>query len=84
MSFEEKLTKDKRHIKDYKDFMKKIIAHHNAKKVKDAGVKNETSYIPHHGIYNPKKQFKKFALCLIVQQGTKAFPEMIIFLLVQT
>ena len=46
--------RDQRYFEDYKKFMNYIIAHEDAEVVHDP--KRDIWYIPHHGVYHPKKK----------------------------
>ena len=50
---------DKKYQEDYKCFMKDIIEHGDAERVPESELNQEiTWYIPHHGVYHPKKPGK--------------------------
>lgn len=53
-----KLERDERYRADYVNYMDDIIKRGDAEEVKDEGLPGETWYIPHHGIYHPKKPEK--------------------------
>ncbi|KAJ8262890.1 hypothetical protein COCON_G00153470 [Conger conger] len=53
-----KLSKDQTLHKNYTDFMKEIIDRGDAEETKEDGVKGETWYLPHHGVYHSKKPGK--------------------------
>lgn len=53
-----KLERDERYRTDYIKYMNDIIERGDAEEVKDEGLPGETWYIPHHGIYHPKKPEK--------------------------
>ena len=50
-----KLTRDEKYKKDYVTYMNDIIERGDAEETDDNGSAGETWYIPHHGIYHPKK-----------------------------
>ena len=49
---------DENYREDYSAFMKKMIDQGHAEKIQDREISTTkpTSYIPHHGVYHPKKQ----------------------------
>ncbi|KAI4884818.1 hypothetical protein NFI96_007752, partial [Prochilodus magdalenae] len=54
-----RLKKDKRYRDDYMAFMKDMIARDDAEKVPEKEISNHPAwYIPHHGVYHPKKPGK--------------------------
>ncbi|KAL0147545.1 hypothetical protein M9458_057146, partial [Cirrhinus mrigala] len=50
-----KFMKDENYKRDYMNYMNDIIKRGDAEKTDDSGPPGETWYIPHHGIYHPKK-----------------------------
>ena len=57
-SLKRKLQKDKKMYDDYCAFMNKLFDKSYAKKVDGQGVEGKTWYLPHHGVYHPKKPEK--------------------------
>lgn len=53
-----KLMKDEKYKEDYIKYMSDIITRGDAEETDDYGPPGETWYIPHHGIYHPKKPEK--------------------------
>lgn len=53
-----KFDRNERYKADYIKFMNDIIERGDAEEVEDEGLPGETWYIPHHGIYHPKKPEK--------------------------
>ncbi|XP_028314916.1 uncharacterized protein LOC114470784 [Gouania willdenowi] len=53
-----KINKDERYKKDYVAYMNDIIERGDVEEVNNEGKKGEQWYIPHHGIYHPKKPTK--------------------------
>ena len=53
-----KLSRGEKYKKDYTTYMKDIIERGVVEEVHDAGAHGEQRYIPHHGIYHPKKPEK--------------------------
>ena len=53
-----KFTKDQQFLKDYKGFMDKLISERHAVKCTTLPPIGRTWYLPHHGVYNPKKPGK--------------------------
>ncbi|KAL4230450.1 hypothetical protein ACF0H5_010832 [Mactra antiquata] len=53
-----KLTGDKRYHEHYNKFMNDIISRGDAELVKSEGVSGNEWYIPHHGVYHPRKPDK--------------------------
>ena len=58
LSLRRKLEKNPQMYNDYKDFMTSIISKGYATKVSDLPQKGKVWYIPHHGVYHPKKPNK--------------------------
>ncbi|KAI4893045.1 hypothetical protein NFI96_006436 [Prochilodus magdalenae] len=50
-----KLLKDETYKKHYVMFMNEVIERGDAEEIKDDGIEGEKWYIPHHGVYHPKK-----------------------------
>ncbi len=50
-----KFMKDEKYKRDYMKYMSDIIKRGDAEETDDNGPPGETWYIPHHGIYHPKK-----------------------------
>ncbi|XP_070406798.1 uncharacterized protein [Nothobranchius furzeri] len=50
-----KLMKDQKYKEDYMKFMNEMIKRGDAEETDDIGPPGETWYIPHHGVYHPKK-----------------------------
>ncbi|XP_066929687.1 uncharacterized protein [Clytia hemisphaerica] len=57
-SLKHKLQKDKRIYNDYCTFMNKLFDKSYAKKVTSESIEGKTWYLPHHGVYHPKKPEK--------------------------
>lgn len=56
---EKRLKRDEKYCKDYVTFMEDIIARGDAERVPETEMESQTSwYIPHHGVYHPKKLTK--------------------------
>lgn len=53
-----RLSRDERYKEDYVKYMSDIIKRGDAEEAKDDGLPGEKWYIPHHGIYHPKKPEK--------------------------
>ena len=53
-----RLSRDERYKEDYVKYMSDIIERGDAEEAKDDGLPGEKWYIPHHGIYHPKKPGK--------------------------
>lgn len=53
-----KLLKDQTYNEQYVKFMEEVIKKGDAQEVKDDGKEGEKWYIPHHGVYHPKKPDK--------------------------
>ena len=53
-----KMDKSKEYKDDYENFMNKMIANGYAEKVTSTPVDGRVWYIPHHGVYNPRKPGK--------------------------
>lgn len=53
-----KLLKDERYKEHYVRFMEEVIERGDAEEVHDEGKVGEKWYIPHHGVYHPKKPDK--------------------------
>ena len=52
-----KMEKDKKYKNDYITFMSNLIAREHCEKIPEEELKaSEAWYIPHHGVYHPKKQ----------------------------
>ena len=58
MKLKYKLGKDQKYAHDYRDFMKKLIDNGHAEVASDPPPEGRTWYIPHHGIYHPRKPNK--------------------------
>ena len=56
--FKRKFLKNPSYHKDYTEFMQAIIRDGEAGKVEDPGKEGQVWYIPHHGVYHPKKPGK--------------------------
>ncbi|KAI2666545.1 Defensin-like protein 68 [Labeo rohita] len=50
-----RMSKDERYKEQYKEFMSEIIQRGDAEEVNNCGKKGETWYLPHHGVFHPKK-----------------------------
>ncbi|XP_073724404.1 uncharacterized protein [Misgurnus anguillicaudatus] len=50
-----KFMKDEKYKRDYMEYMSNVIERGDAEETNDNGPPGETWYIPHHGIYHPKK-----------------------------
>ncbi|XP_077982843.1 uncharacterized protein LOC144437710 [Glandiceps talaboti] len=63
-SLRRRMVKDYKFFTDYRDFMNKLLVSGYATKVSEDGVQEDTSqsgkvwYIPHHGVYHPRKPQK--------------------------
>lgn len=53
-----KLLKDQRYREHYVKFMEDVIERGEAEEVKDVGIEGNKWYVPHHGVYHPKKPDK--------------------------
>ena len=53
-----KMERDKTYKEHYTSFMKEIIDAGYAERAKDIAPTGSTNYIPHHGVYHPKKKDK--------------------------
>lgn len=53
-----KLLKDQRYKEHYVEFMEEVIKRGEAEEVKDVGSEGNKWYVPHHGVYHPKKPSK--------------------------
>ncbi|XP_055046840.2 uncharacterized protein [Misgurnus anguillicaudatus] len=53
-----KMSKDEMYKERYKEFMSEIIQRGDAEEVSDCGKEGETWYLPHHGVFHPKKPNK--------------------------
>ena len=53
-----KLLRDKRYKEQYTEFMDEVIGKGDAEEVKDDGGEGEKWYIPHHGVFHPRKPNK--------------------------
>ncbi|KAL0172456.1 hypothetical protein M9458_032767, partial [Cirrhinus mrigala] len=53
-----RMSKDERYKEQYKEFMSEIIQRGDAEEVNNCGKKGETWYLPHHGVFHPKKPNK--------------------------
>ncbi len=53
-----KFSKDERYKEDYVKYMYDIIKRGDVEEVQDDGIPGEKWYLPHHGIYHPKKPEK--------------------------
>lgn len=53
-----KFYRDEKYKKDYTAYMKEIIERGDVEEVREDGIPGERWYIPHHGIYHPKKPDK--------------------------
>ncbi len=53
-----KLLKDQRYKEHYVKFIEGVIERGEAEEVKDGGCEGNKWYVPHHGVYHPKKQDK--------------------------
>eukprot|EP00064_Thunnus_orientalis_P024566 superscaffoldBa00010743_g24862 len=60
--------KDEKCKRDYTTYMKEIIDRGDVKEVYEDGTPGERWYIPHHGIYHPKKPVK---LCVVFDCSAK-------------
>lgn len=67
-----KLLKDERYKEHYVRFMEEVIERGDAEEVHDEGKVGEKWYIPHHGVYHPKKPDKLRVVfdCSAKYQGT--------------
>ncbi len=70
-----KMLKNSQYQADYKAFMDSILSHGYAQKVPEEKLKTEEGkvwYLPHHGVYHPKKPGKIRVVfdCSMVFQGT--------------
>lgn len=67
-----KLLKDERYKEHYVRFMEDVIEKGDAEEVHDEGKDGEKWYIPHHGVYHPKKPDKLRVVfdCSAKYQGT--------------
>ncbi|XP_061642390.1 uncharacterized protein LOC133484185 [Phyllopteryx taeniolatus] len=67
-----KFNKDEKYKKDHVLYMNDIIERGEVEEVHNEGTKDEQWYIPHHGIYNPKKPTKLWVEfdCSAKQNGT--------------
>ncbi|GAA6081882.1 uncharacterized protein LOC113055348, partial [Tachysurus ichikawai] len=63
-----KLLKDERYKEHYLKFMEEVIERGDAEEVQNKGKDGEKWYIPHHGVYHPKKPDK---LCVIFDCSAK-------------
>lgn len=70
--FKRKLLKDERYKEHYVRFMEEVIEKGDAEEVHDEGKDGEKWYIPHHGVYHPKKPDKLRVVfdCSAKYQGT--------------
>ena len=50
--------KDEKYFNDYKDFLEKIIQLGDAEEVHECTEPSQAWYVPHHGVYHPKKPNK--------------------------
>ena len=53
-----RLQRDEEYFKDYKDFMAGMIQRGEAERVPEEEVDKPSWYLPHHGVYHPKKPGK--------------------------
>ena len=53
-----KFNRDEKYKRDYTKYMKEIIERGDVEEVQEYGIPGEWWYIPHHGIYHPKKPNK--------------------------
>lgn len=53
-----KLRRDQTYLKHYKTFMTEILDRGDAEQVTMEGASGNTWYIPHHGVYHPRKPGK--------------------------
>ncbi|KAK0130929.1 hypothetical protein N1851_034390 [Merluccius polli] len=53
-----KLSKDERYKEQYTEFMAGVIGKGDAEEVNDDGIEGEKWYIPHHGVFHPRKPGK--------------------------
>ncbi len=67
-----KLLKDEKYKEHYVRFMEEVIERGDAEEVHDEGKDGEKWYIPHHGVYHPKKPDKLRVVfdCSAKYQGT--------------
>lgn len=53
-----KLTRDVMYKQHYTEFMREVIEKGDAEEITNEGMEGETWYLPHHGVYHPKKPNK--------------------------
>lgn len=55
---QQKFYKDEKYKKDYTTYMKELIVRGDVEELGEDGTCSEWWYVPHHGIYHPKKPRK--------------------------